>query len=528
MAEYEAYDKTDYQTMTSTALNNKRIAKNTLLLYARMLLIMLVSLYISRIVLDALGVTDYGIYNVVGGFVTMFTVISGAMTTATQRFLSFEIGRGDGGNVKSVFSTAVIIHIALAGIVLVVAETVGLWFLNEKMNFPLERYTAVNFVYQFSVLTLIVNVISVPYNAAIIAYERMSAFAYVCIVEAALKLGIALLLTVCHDLDKLILYAALLAAVAILIRIIYGVYVGRHFPECHCTWKTNKDVAGKMFSFVSWNLIGSTAAIAKEQGVNIVLNIFFGAGVNAARGVSHQVLNAVSGFISNFQLAMNPQIVKSYAAGRKEEMFKLVFQGAKFSFMLLFLLSLPIMIEADFILSLWLVNVPPYTGIFLRLVLLTALADSMSHTVIAAMHASGKVKMYQIVNGFFLLLTLPLVYLVLKLGAEPYYALVVSLLVSVVCHFVRVAILNRLIGMPFGTYVRDVSFKALLVAVTASFIPVVLSFYLQDGFIRFLAICVVSVLSSAFFIYFLGLTPNERVFIRDKSCAVLNKMLAKL
>lgn len=513
--------------ITPTTLNNKRIAKNTLLLYVRMLLIMLVSLYISRIVLDALGVTDYGIYNVVGGFVTMFTVISGAMTTATQRFLSFEIGKGDSGDVKSVFSTAVIIHIALAGIVLVVAETIGLWFLNEKMNFPLERYTAVNFVYQFSVLTFLVNVISVPYNAAIIAYERMAAFAYVSIVEVSLKLIIALLLTFA-TVDKLILYSALLMAVAVFIRVIYGIYVGRNFSQCHCVWKTNRDVAKRMFSFVSWNLIGSSATIAKEQGINIVLNIFFGAAVNAARGISHQVLNAVSGFISNFQLAMNPQIVKSYAAGNKDEMFKLVFQGARLSFMLLLLISLPVMTEANFILSLWLVDVPPYTAIFLQLILLTALADSMSHTVIAAMHASGKVKMYQIINGSILLLTLPFVYVVLKLGAAPYYALVVSLIISVVCHFVRVAILNRLIGMPFGRYVREVSLRALIVGVTASIFPVVVSLGMQDGVVRFFTVCVISLVMSSVCIYFFGLTPNERIFIHNRYNDILSLIKIKI
>lgn len=290
--------------------NNKRIAKNTLLLYFRMLFTMAISLYTSRVVLATLGIEDFGIYNVVGGFVAMFSVISGAMTSATQRFISYEIGKGEEGNVSTLFTTAVIIHIFLGGIVLILAETIGLWFLNTQMNFPENRYAAVNWVFQFSIITFIVNVISVPYNAAIIAYERMKAFAYVSIIEVTLKLLIVYLLVI-SSVDKLILYAFLLALVAVTIRLVYGLYCKRYFTDCHCNWIYHKSHGAEMFSFVSWNLIGSVASVTKEQGINIVLNIFFGASVNAARGIAYQVLNALNGFVNNFQLAMNPQIVKS-------------------------------------------------------------------------------------------------------------------------------------------------------------------------------------------------------------------------
>ena len=401
------------EKITSQGENN-RIAKNTLMLYFRMFITMAVGLYTSRIVLAILGVQDYGIYNVVGGFVSMFTVISGTMTTATQRFLSFEIGKKETGKVRELFTTSVIIHVLLALLILIVAESFGLWFLNAKMTIPANRIYAANWVYQLSILTFIVSVVSVPYNAALIAYEKMTAFAYVSIVEVVFKLLLVLLLGYL-TYDKLIVYALFLAGISILLRIIYGIYVKKHFVECQCDWKLDKFFFNKLLNFISWNFIGSIAGIFKEQGLNIVLNMFFGATVNAARGIAYQVLNAVSGFVSNFQLALNPQIIKHYAANQKEEMFKLVFRGSKFSFLLMMILSIPIFIEAPYILKLWLVEVPEYSVIFLRLVLLITLVDSLSYTLITSVHASGKVKWYQIINGSVLLLTLPIVQYCVKL-----------------------------------------------------------------------------------------------------------------
>ena len=321
--------------MTNTAENNKRIAKNTLLLYFRMLLTMVVSLYTSRIVLSTLGINDFGIYNVVGGFVTMFAVISGAMTTATQRFISFEIGKKEKGNITTLFSTAVIIHLILGGIILFLAETIGLYFLNNYMNFPEDRYIAANWVYQFSILTFIINVISVPYNAAIVAYEHMKAFAYVSIIEVTLKLLIVYLLII-SPIDKLIFYSLLLAITAITIRFIYGWYCSKHFKECRTTWIFNHEYGKNMFAFVGWNLIGSIAGIAKEQGINVVLNIFFGAAINAARGIAYQVNGALNSFVSNFQLAMNPQIVKSFSVGDFSKMHSFIYLGSKISFFILY------------------------------------------------------------------------------------------------------------------------------------------------------------------------------------------------
>ncbi len=509
--------------MTAHTANNKRLAKNTLLLYLRMLLTMGISLYTSRIVLATLGAVDYGIYNVVGGFVTMFAIVSGAMTTATQRFLSFEIGKELEGNMRSLFSTAVMIHIVLAGVILILAETVGVWFINTQMNFPADRYTAVNWVFQFSVLTFIISVISVPYNAAIVAHEKMAVFAYISIVEVTLKLIVVYLLAI-STFDKLLLYAALLAVIAIVVRIIYGVYCNKHLTDCRCNWKWDAKYRSQIMSFVSWNLIGSAAGIAKEQGLNVMLNIFYGVAVNAARGIAYQVLGALQGFVANFQLALNPQIVKLYAAGDKQEMFKLVYRGSKFSYILLFSLSLPVIIEAPYVLQLWLMQVPEYTAIFLRLVLITALIDSLSGPLIASMHASGRVRNYQIVVGGISLLTLPIAYLFFKLGYPPYIAMMISLAISVCCHFVRLILLNYTIQLPIRSFLCKVTFKAFLISFLSLIMPLFLYYNMESSFLSFFLICIVAITSSLFVSFFIGLDRKEREFMLNKAGTLVNRI----
>lgn len=510
--------------MGNESANNKRIAKNTLLLYFRMLMTMAISLYTSRIVLATLGEVDFGIYNVVGGFVTMFTVISGAMTTATQRFLSFEIGKKTNGNVKSMFSTAIIIHFILAAIILICAETIGLWFLNTHMKFPDDRYVAANWVFQFSLLTFIINVISVPYNAAIIAYEKMKAFAYVSIIEVTLKLLVVYLLMI-STVDKLVLYSILLALIAITVRIIYGIYAKRNFLECKFDWKWNKTYGKNVMSFVSWNLIGSLAGVAKEQGINVLLNIFFGATVNAARGIAYQVLNAMNGFVNNFQLAMNPQIVKSYASNEKYDMFNLVFRGSKLSYLLLFTMSLPVILETPFILNIWLKDVPSYTAIFTRLVLITALIDSLSGTLITSMHASGKVRDYQIIVGGISLMTLPTTYYFFKLGYPPYTAMCIGITISIICHFARLILLYKTINLPIGRFIKCVTLKVLLISILSTIIPIIVFNNInENSWLSFCIICIVSSFSTISFSYILGLTKNEKKFCKKKLKEIIYKI----
>ena len=502
--------------------NNKRIAKNTLALYVRMLFLMAINLYTSRIVLSILGITDYGIYNVVGGFVALFTMVSGTMATATQRFLSFEIGKGTPENITRLFSTSIMIHLILGGIIIVIAETIGLWFLNYKMVFPLDRYYAANWVFQFSVLTLVINVLSVPYNASIIAYERMKAFAFLGILEAIAKLLIVYLIAF-SPYDRLIIYAFLLMIVAISIRAIYGIYVSRNFHYCRFCWTMDKEYRQRLLSFISYNFIGSISGIAKTQGINVVLNLFFGATVNAARGIAVQVLHAVSGFVSNFQLAMNPQIVKLYAAGNKEEMYNLMCRGCKFSYLLMLMLSLPIAIEAPYILNLWLVEVPEYTVVFVQLTLAITLVDSLSQPMVTALLATGNVKRYQLINGTYLMMTVPVVYIVMEMGYGPVMAFVVSLMFSIVGHFTRLVLISLAVGFSVRNYINRVTIRIFLATILSLMIPCIFQYGKGTGFLWFLGDCVICVSSVTVFAYLAALSKEEKKYLNLKISKICNR-----
>lgn len=475
--------------------NNKRIAKNTLLLYVRMLFMMAIGLYTSRVILDKLGEVDFGIYNVVGGFVTMFAVISGAMTSATQRFLSFEIGKGKDGNVKGIFSTMVYIHLFLAILILILGEVVGVWFLNTYMNFPHDRCDAANWVFQLSLFVFILNVINVPYNGALIAYEKMSAFAYFSIFDAIFKLAICYVISL-TPFDKLVVYAVLMAVIQVALLAMYFAYCRLKFSECRFNGRFNKVYGKNVGSFVSWNLIGSLAGIGKEQGVNVVLNMFFGPAVNAARGIAYQVLGKLTGFVTNFQMAMNPQIIKNYASGELDKMYKLVFRGAKFSYLLLLTLSLPVVVEAPLILDLWLKEVPNYTVLFLQITIFTALLNTLSNPLIIAMHATGKVRDYQIVVGILSLLTLPMVYVALRMGAAPYMAMVIAFGVEFLCHFARLYMLKRSIKFPMMSFLKDVTLRVGIITVLSLFLPLIAHLEFNVVLLRFVSVCLLSCMST--------------------------------
>lgn len=395
--------------------NNQRIAKNTILLYFRMILLMAVSLYTSRVVLSTLGIEDYGVYNVVGGFIGMFAFLNGAMGGCTQRYITFALGKGDEYELKKIFSTTLITHAMIALLVFVLAETVGLWFVLEKLVIPPDRSIAAMIVYQCSVVSALIMIMSFPYNADIIAHERMSAFAYISIIEAFLKLVIVFVLPL-GGIDKLILYAVLLLIIQLGIRSIYTWYCKKHFIEAHFTWSFEKSLIKEILAFSGWNLWGGLAATLFGQGINILLNIFFGPAVNAARGIAVQVQSAVQQFSINFQMALNPQITKNYATGDINTMHILIFRCAKFTFMLLLCMILPISMEIDFILSIWLVNVPDYTCSFVILMLAICTIDAVSNPFMIASAATGHVRIYQFAVGLILILIVPTAYLVLKLG----------------------------------------------------------------------------------------------------------------
>lgn len=427
--------------MTTTE-NNKRIARNTLLLYFRMLFLMIISLYTSRIVLNALGVEDFGIYNVAGGVVAMFSILSGSLSAAISRFITYELGKNNILKLKVIFSSAITIQIGLGIVIVFFAETIGIWFLNTQMNIPIERMVAANWVLQFSIITFIINLISVPYNAVIIAHEKMSAFAYISIFEAIGKLLIAYLITI-SPIDKLIFYAILMCVVAIAIRLLYGYYCKRHFDECRFHFIWNKQIFQQIFSFAGWNFIGASSAVLRDHGGNIIINLFCGPTVNAARGIAFQVNNAIQGFVSNFMTALNPQITKSYAVKNYTYMMTLIFQGARLSFYMLLLLSLPIIINTHYLLTLWLNTVPEHTVLFVRLVLIFAMSESISGPLITAMLATGNIRNYQIIVGGLQMLNLPISYILLSLGAIPETVLIVAVLISQCCLMARLYMLKK-------------------------------------------------------------------------------------
>lgn len=506
--------------MSNQSANNKRIAKNTLLLYVRMLFAMLVSLYTSRVILQTLGVEDYGVYNVVGGVITMFTFLNSAMSSATSRYITFEIGKGNMEQLKKVFSTALQIHAIIALLIVILGETVGLWFLMNELVIPDGRMEAAMWVYQCSIVTAVVTIMSVPYNADIIAHEKMSAFAYISVLEIILKLAIVYLLVVL-PFDKLKVYAVLVLMVGLLIRYIYTRYCHKHFEESHYIHRIDKPLLKEMSSFAGWSFWGNLAGILYTQGLNMMLNIFFGPVVNAARGIATQIQSVVTQFVTNFQMALNPQITKTYASGELDKMHSLMFRSARFSFMLLFFLSLPIMLETNYILTLWLGIVPENTVIFARIIIAISLIYTIANPCVIANQATGKVKVYQAVVGGLLLLILPISYIVLKMGAPAYSVFIVHFCVESVAQFARMYMLRNMIDLPLWSYVKNIYLPIMGVVLLSVVLPMLVYNNMQEGIIRLLAVGMTCVLSVAMTSLFIGMTRNERSFLIDKSLKVL-------
>ncbi len=507
---------------TQTSDNNKRIAKNTLLLYFRMLFMMGISLFTSRVVLNTLGVEDYGIYNVVGGIVAMFGFINGSMSSATQRYITFALGKGDKQRLSTVFSTTLQIHTLIAGIIVLLGESIGVWFLYNKMQIPPDRLDAAFWVLQCSIVDAVVMIVSVPYNSDIVAHERMSAFAYISILEAVLKLVIVYMLVV-SPFDKLVVYAILLLLVQVLIRFCYSIYCNRHFEETKYRHVWDKALFKEMTGFAGWSMFGNLSAVFFGQGLNMLLNVFFGPVVNAARGVAVQVQNAIQQFVGNFQMALNPQITKNYAKGEMQEMHKLMFRSARFSFFLLFLLSLPVLFETNFILTVWLKTVPENTIVFLRIMICTSLIYTLSNPLIVANQATGQVRKYQAICGSILLMILPVSYVCLRLGLPAYSVFIVHFMMESLTQMVRMYLLRPLIGIRVRDYFRYIYSPVLLVIAVSVILPAIVYFNMEDTVIRFFVVGILCVLSVSLAAYTLGLSSNERVFVRAKAVSVLHK-----
>ena len=492
--------------------NNKRIAKNTVYLYFRMLLIMPVSFYTSRVVLAELGVDDYGIYNVVGGVVMFFSFLKGCMSATTQRFLTFDMGEGDCKKLNHTFSTALNIHIGIAIIIILLGETVGLWFINNTLNIPATRMYAANWVYQFSIITFCINIIQVPYNAALIAHEKMDIYAYISIIEVLMKLGIAYILTIISS-DKLIIYGLLLLIIQIILNGIYQLYCRVQYPECRFRITKNPAQYKQIAGFASWNLAGNLTWIIKDQGSNIILNIFFGPAINAARALAIQVSGVVIGFASNFQVALNPQITKQYALKDIETMKTLVMQGVKYSFILIFILTFPLLLNIDYVLNLWLTKVPQYTSYFIILIMVEILISTLFGTpYTTAITATGKNKYYEITLGIINLLTFAVAYILLRSGYAAVSVFYVSIAFTFISGLARILIARHQIGFSLNQIAEEVLAPIGYMLLLAVPIPLFLRlYYFPDiNFGSFILLCAITTLFVLLATWKVVLKKNEK------------------
>lgn len=497
-----------------SSANNKRLAKNTLFLYFRTIVIMLISLYTSRIILNVLGVQDYGIYNVVGGVVAMFSVISGALSSSSSRFITFELGKGDTERLNKIFSTSVNIQFAISLCVFVIGEIVGLWFLNYKMNIPPDRLEAANWVLQCSLLAFCINLISVPYNACIIAHEKMKAFAYVSILEALLKLGVCYLIII-SPVDKLISYSTLLVGVSICIRSTYTIYSHRHFEETHYRFVFDKKILKEMTGFAGWNFFTNSAYIFNTQGVNILINLFFSVTVNAARGIAAQVDHAVMQLVNSFTTALNPQITKNYAAGNMNEMFTLVCRGSKFSFFLLFVFALPVLMETEYILTIWLKLVPPHAVNFVRLAIIASMVHILGNTGYTAMMATGQIRRYVIWITAVGCLVFPLTWIAFELGAPSESTYIVFIVVYTAVEITRLWLMKEQLHFPVSMFINEVIVKIIIVSMFSVFFPIMFVYCIESSLLRTIFSVVICLISSITSIYIFGLTVNERLQITN-------------
>ena len=498
----------------------KRLAKNTVLLYIRTFLVMAISLYTRRVILRILGVENFGIYNVVGGIVAMLSAFSGTLSSAISRYLTFELGRGNKERLNLVFSTSITIQSFLAILILLIAEILGYWLLNYEMNIPSERLYAANWVLHCSILAFIINLISIPYNAAIIAHERMSAFAYISIIEVVLKLVIVYSLSI-SPFDKLIVYAILNLFVAVIIRGIYGIYCKRHFSEC--TWKFvyDKGLTKDMFSFAGWNLLGTGAYMLNTQGVNLLINLFFGVTLNAARGIAVQVDHAIMQFVNNFTTAIAPQITKSVAADNNTYLYTLLGEGTKYSYVLMLFFAVPLVVETPYVLSAWLGTVPEFTVIFTRLTIIASMINLLGTNLSTAAIATGRVKEYYIIIGGVGVLVFPFTYIAYKLGFPPESTYLIFIAIYVLLLYLKLLLARKFLGFPVKTFVKEALVKILPCTIIAFAIAKMLHSIFEPSLIRFISIVAMSIASIAIIAYFTCLGQTEKFYIKERISRIL-------
>lgn len=508
--------------MQNQSTNNKRIAKNTIFLYVRMLITMAVGLFTSRIVLRTLGVEDYGIYNIVGGIVVLFNFVNQSLLSGTQRFLSYELGKSV-PDIKTVFSACAKMHIGLSIIFFVLAETLGLWFVNTQLNVPEMRIVAVNWVYQFSVLGCIVQIIRCPYNAAIISYERMSIYAYISIIEAVLKLITALVLLIVF-LDKLILYSFITFIVLTIISVIYIVYCHKNLPDVRIVKVKNNPYYKKIFNFSKWTIWGSLANMGKEQGLNLIINLFYGVALNAAVGIANQVNVHISSFVQGFQQALNPQLTKSEAVNDRSRQADLIFKSAKFSFMIMLAFAVPIMFNLDYLLYLWLGEYPEHTTSICYIIIIGVLFETLSGPLWVSIYATGRIKTYQIIIGIIALMNIPLSYISCKMGFFPEMVYVIRSVIAIVCVLTQLTFLRKYINLDIMMFINKVVIPiSILILLILPLFYIKWKYFTHTNFYSFMLETIIILFYDLIIMVLIGLSKGERLFITQQ----ISKMLKK-
>lgn len=495
------------------ATNNKKIAKNTVMLYFRMILSMIVSLYTSRVVLDVIGVEDFGIYNIVGGVVVMFSFINTFLNSACQRFFSYSLASDPISETKKIFHTSLYIHLLISIIFVLVAETIGLWFMYKKIVIPDNRFSAAIILYHIYVLNACLSIFRVPYNAAIIAEEKMDFYAITTIIESLLRLAIVYLLVII-PLDKLITYGYLHTLTAFIMLIWYGMYCKLKFKYCTLSIKKDNKYFRGMLSFSGWNMFASIADIGYKHGSNIILNMFFGVTLNAAMGIATTVRGTIGSFCGNMMVAANPQIIKNYALKEYSSYSDLVYKMSKYSFFLMLLFVLPSILNIDYILNIWLVTPPDFTAILLFYGLIFNLVESLHAPLWVSMQATGKLKQYQIVISSIYLLNLPLLYLVYFCGYKPESMLLIQTFISAIIIIVRLIYSRKLAHLNVSVYIYKVIIPIIKVSVIAVPIPVIVSSYMQPSLLKLFVTVIISILFLCLTIYFFGMNYQERITIK--------------
>lgn len=496
--------------------DNSRLAKNTILLYIRMLAQMALSLYTSRIILQNLGIVDFGLYNVVGGVVLTFVFLNSAMNSSTQRYLTIAIGKGNAEELHKVFNISRVIHTGIGLLIVLLCEIFGIWFISNKMVIPDGREYAVHWAFQFSMLSVFISTITIPYNALLIAREKMGAFAYFTILEVFFQFVVAYSLSIING-DRLIYYALLLAVFGIIVRLIYGTYCNKRFPECSFRFFRSDPLYKEMTVFAAWGLLGHFSNVINSSIQNMMLNVFFSPVINAARGIALKVSDAIMRFNENFQMAVSPQITKKCALGEKEKMFSLIYNSSRFSIYLMWLLSLPVIMCMDDILHLWLVEVPDYTSIFLKLVLIDNMITSIANPLNMAIRANGKIKYPELFGGIILILNLPISYFCLKIGCQPESVFLVMILCDIFCQISRILFSNHYLQMPIVVYLKNVLLYPIIIVLMSFAGPFFLlnAVHIDNSLLRLVVVGGGSIISVLLNVYLFGINKSERIYINS-------------